>query len=424
MGTNQSAPVQATEPFSIVPCEPKGESKQHVPAAQAPLDDSAVMSRAARLALEAPRLSLVRPGLFVAGHGVQWPPATGATYALINCASEVLFPEDNTPPPHVRPVLALALRDGPTQEMLPFLPRVLAALTQHAPAIVLCHVGVSRSCTMVIAALMCTEGLSYTDAFAVVKGARSVCSPNPGFLCQLLELDSYRQDSAKRPRVYAFVPHGTHDPGTWILSACRVPGGRSFASPSEVHRHPRGVFIYVDATCLHVWVGAAAPASAVADADHELDELYSYVWRETRPPVVVERDGVESAAFRMLVGLTMGTLTYDSHLKEAPPVALTPSIEPAAVPAAAAVVFHVVGALDEDWDQLTEYDSSDLLPHLVGWLHTATTEYVWLGADRPKDCTAESMEHKLRDAGTTNPIEFTQDGAESEAFWEAFESGY
>ena len=50
-----------------------------------------------------------------------------------------------------------------------------------------CQQGVSRSCSVVIAYLMCKEGMTYDDALKAVKRKRSVCKPNVGFEIQLRE---------------------------------------------------------------------------------------------------------------------------------------------------------------------------------------------------------------------------------------------
>ncbi|XP_051556990.1 dual specificity phosphatase 28-like [Myxocyprinus asiaticus] len=51
--------------------------------------------------------------------------------------------------------------------------------------VVYCKNGHSRSATVCVAYLMKQQGLSLADAFQVVKTARSVVEPNPGFWTQL-----------------------------------------------------------------------------------------------------------------------------------------------------------------------------------------------------------------------------------------------
>lgn len=51
-----------------------------------------------------------------------------------------------------------------------------------------CHVGVSRSATLVLAYLMLKQNLTLVEAICVVKDNRGVI-PNRGFLRQLIKLD-------------------------------------------------------------------------------------------------------------------------------------------------------------------------------------------------------------------------------------------
>lgn len=51
-----------------------------------------------------------------------------------------------------------------------------------------CHVGVSRSATLVLAYLMLKQNLTLVEAICAVKESRGVI-PNRGFLRQLIKLD-------------------------------------------------------------------------------------------------------------------------------------------------------------------------------------------------------------------------------------------
>ncbi|XP_078408041.1 dual specificity protein phosphatase 19 isoform X2 [Cetorhinus maximus] len=48
-----------------------------------------------------------------------------------------------------------------------------------------CNAGVSRSASIAIGYLMWENGLSFKDAFSIVKNARQTINPNPGFMEQL-----------------------------------------------------------------------------------------------------------------------------------------------------------------------------------------------------------------------------------------------
>ncbi|XP_029295806.1 dual specificity protein phosphatase 26-like [Cottoperca gobio] len=62
------------------------------------------------------------------------------------------------------------------------------ALSRGGKVLVHCHVGVSRSATLVLAYLMLKHNLSLVEAICAVKDNRGVI-PNRGFLRQLIKLD-------------------------------------------------------------------------------------------------------------------------------------------------------------------------------------------------------------------------------------------
>nr|XP_054587350.1 dual specificity protein phosphatase 26 [Nothobranchius furzeri] len=62
------------------------------------------------------------------------------------------------------------------------------ALSRGGKVLVHCHVGVSRSATLVLAYLMLKQNLTLVEAVCAVKDKRGVI-PNRGFLRQLIKLD-------------------------------------------------------------------------------------------------------------------------------------------------------------------------------------------------------------------------------------------
>ncbi|RQM29543.1 hypothetical protein B5M09_000562 [Aphanomyces astaci] len=379
-------PSSSRDSFGIVPSEPPANADKKLPPQHVNVDDPP--SRKERLAVCAPILSAIRPWLFVAGHGVVWPKQS---HSLINLASEVPFLEDNPPPPHIHSVLTLALRDGATQEILPFLPRVLETVQTQDNVIVMCQQGVSRSCATAIAILMCRESMSYASAFADVKAARDVCSPNAGFICQLMELHAQRQDQAKRPRVYRFVPHALHDLATNVLKPCWLtPHARIHATPAQVRRRSNGIYVYSESPLtVFLWRGQDATDANVTSATTEVHLWYLHLWGETTmPSVIVEREGAESAAFLSFVqpaALDDATIDFDDVSWTEPP--RTRQVEDDLAPSDGLLdssrkpQLRVIESVDdESWELLQEYDSSDLVPNQVGWLHVpGDRDYIWLG---------------------------------------------
>ncbi|KAF0682687.1 Aste57867_25205 [Aphanomyces stellatus] len=467
MGLKSSAPVKQLTPirpsspdhaFAIVPSSKSVSPSSASPSATAtravkqvtpPSYDSPTVytcraslveppSRRDRLAACAPLLSQVRAWLFVAGHGVHWPHTA---FALVNLAAEVPFPEENSPPPHIDRILTLALRDGPTQEFLPFLPRVLAVIDGRAAVIMLCQQGVSRSCAMAIAVLMCREGLPYPAVFAQMKAARDICSPNSGFLCQLMELTAQRADAAKRPCVYRYEPHAAHDATTYVLKSCLHPTTRTQATPRQVCRHPHGVYLYMAPTTVYIWSGRQVNAELGAAADMELRQWYQYVWQEAMPPVSMIQQGNEPAEFLAWVNsqdvakdADEGPVDYgDSEWpkSQTPPrpseTAPKPLHDDVAI-ASPKPQFRVITAADDSWEWLREYDSGDLVSDQVGWLHVpGVCDYVWLGTNHDAAWTNNAIAAKMRAESSpvvTAKIVFVAEMAEPEAFWEMFEAGY
>ncbi|KAI4898826.1 hypothetical protein NFI96_021556 [Prochilodus magdalenae] len=85
--------------------------------------------------------------------------------------------------------------DDPNEDLHRYFDRCADAIRSEADrggrTVVYCKNGRSRSATICVAFLMKHHGLSLTDAFEVVKSARSVVEPNPGFWAQL---ERYEQE--------------------------------------------------------------------------------------------------------------------------------------------------------------------------------------------------------------------------------------
>jgi protein-tyrosine phosphatase len=53
-----------------------------------------------------------------------------------------------------------------------------------------CHMGISRSVTVVVAYLMICRGCNLPTALQIVRAARPIAQPNPGFMAHLRETDA------------------------------------------------------------------------------------------------------------------------------------------------------------------------------------------------------------------------------------------
>ncbi|KAF4076352.1 hypothetical protein AMELA_G00213270 [Ameiurus melas] len=85
--------------------------------------------------------------------------------------------------------------DDPNEDLRAHFDRCADAILSEAArggrTVVYCKNGRSRSATICIAYLMKHQRLSLTEAYELVKSARSVVEPNPGFWAQL---ERYEQD--------------------------------------------------------------------------------------------------------------------------------------------------------------------------------------------------------------------------------------
>ncbi|KAF0743062.1 hypothetical protein Ae201684_002120 [Aphanomyces euteiches] len=424
----------AIVPTSIAPAQPANYRRK----IDGNTEEVLLLSRKERLAIFAPLLSSIRPWLFVAGHEVEWPSAHEAM--LINLASEVPFLESNLPPGHIRPKLDLALRDGPTQELQPFLPRILEAIEETKGAVILmCQQGVSRSCAAAIAVLMCHESLSYEVAFSQVKAARDVCSPNAGFICQLMELAIQKNNKSKRPTVFRFTPHAAHDSPTLVLKPCLVPGTRVLAQPWQVHCYSHGIFLVIATDCIHLWRGRYSLDTDSNAAVDEIRKWYRYVWCDVdnMPHIVVEREGEESDAFHKITQAPPDSIEQgkngfdyeDQSWRKIPDARAVENSKGAPINESECPLkpqFSVLSTIADSWERLNDYDSSDLVPDQVGWLNVPDgPSYIWLGRERESSCTPKAIMKKLGEKvdDQANVI-IVHEGKESAAFWDTFEAGY
>lgn len=75
-------------------------------------------------------------------------------------------------------------------ELLTVLEAMKSTIEKGEGVLVHCAQGRSRSSTVVVAYIMWSRGLHYTDALALVQRARSMAQPNPGFESALRHLST------------------------------------------------------------------------------------------------------------------------------------------------------------------------------------------------------------------------------------------
>ncbi|CAM9400133.1 unnamed protein product [Chrysoparadoxa australica] len=118
--------------------------------------------------------------------------------------------------------LRLNVYDVATEQMEGFLYRAFDTIAQvqarGGRVLIHCSKGVSRSCSVAIGWLMWVTGMQFSEACQQVTNRRSVCQPNPGFQCFLVEWEKRR---ARLPSLlYRIGYHLPHFPQELWLKAC------------------------------------------------------------------------------------------------------------------------------------------------------------------------------------------------------------
>ncbi|XP_062948564.1 dual specificity phosphatase 28 [Cynocephalus volans] len=97
--------------------------------------------------------------------------------------------------------LRVPVLDDPAEDLLAHLEPTCAAIEAAVRAggtcLVYCKNGRSRSAAVCTAYLMRHRGLSLARAFQMVKSARPVAEPNPGFWCQLQQYEEILQAQSR-----------------------------------------------------------------------------------------------------------------------------------------------------------------------------------------------------------------------------------
>lgn len=94
--------------------------------------------------------------------------------------------------------------------------RAVQWLEQHAgskPVMVCCRAGMGRSVSVLIAYLCCVEGMSYSDASALLKERRQGAFPLPGLEITIGKVKEWRRDAKRLAQSFdtsAAVPPPRH----------------------------------------------------------------------------------------------------------------------------------------------------------------------------------------------------------------------
>ncbi|XP_076039956.1 dual specificity protein phosphatase 14-like isoform X6 [Oratosquilla oratoria] len=149
-------------------------------------------------------MSDVYPGIYLGSACVVTPHDlfTRNVKCLVWATPEI----DPVPLPEDLRVVRVYVKDEEQQQISHYFPSVAQAyrkcLDADCSMCVVCRAGISRSATLVLAALMTCSDLSLREAYTIVKAARPIIRPNHGFFKQLVE---YEREIRGRTTV-ALVP--------------------------------------------------------------------------------------------------------------------------------------------------------------------------------------------------------------------------
>ncbi|KAK9807267.1 hypothetical protein WJX73_005991 [Symbiochloris irregularis] len=258
-------------------------------AQQGPLSERAV--RRAKLKQFERHCSEVGPGLFVAGELVaadrEILKAAGITH-VINCIGHIFhnpFPEELT-------YLTLCLNDAIGEDLASLFYLVLdfieGATKQGGRVLIHCSQGVSRSAALAVAHHMWRTGMPYDEATDAIKALRGVVNPNIGFMCQLLNWQTDRQQGREKTQLWSVVPHSKMHGALLVL---RAPNKQMQTALLD----PRGAFVLQTPDTLFLWKGREAAASLVAGALAGIAQLQRYEQASTDVQEV--QDGEEPLDF-------------------------------------------------------------------------------------------------------------------------------
>ncbi|KAJ0406269.1 hypothetical protein P43SY_007057 [Pythium insidiosum] len=392
--------------------------------------------------------------------------ALGITH-VVNCCREITCELPSSRNEHTTiKLLALALRDGVQEDLLPFLyiavDFIEGARRQrdergHGAVLVHCHQGVSRSCAVAIAYVMYHTTMSFQEASAFVKARRAISSPNAAFLCQLIEWErDLAASHSAWNRLYRLAPHAAYDAETFVLKTCyedpssRQPVRLEASGDPRPWLWPGGVFVFVNEQReIVVWRGHQCPSRPELSLDsvkEHISRMLRVLLRlpacATEAPAVVEitsSSTAENASDYDRFGYAeeLSWLTHEhparGSIKSAFETART-ELRPGEATDKSTRVFVLAVEGDEasdaavEWEPLTEYDSDDLTAGdaflVVSWQDEA---FLWLGRDCTVDVSrlAHWGERQLSAiAGPAVSCQLVRQHHETDAFWEAFEAGY
>eukprot|EP00658_Telonema_sp_P-2_P077611 TRINITY_DN7058_c0_g1_i4.p1 TRINITY_DN7058_c0_g1~~TRINITY_DN7058_c0_g1_i4.p1 ORF type:complete len:362 (+),score=77.74 TRINITY_DN7058_c0_g1_i4:424-1509(+) len=348
--------------------------------------------------------------------------------------------------------LKLQLYDAKSEDLSCLFYQIIAfvdaAKEEGGKCFIHCHQGVSRSCTSIIAYLMCRLKLTYEEAFAKTQEARPICNPNTGFICQLLDFHRRMTEPLTQARAYKIMRHAPNVAECKNYCARLVTGeGNSLGSEECVVIHsPTRIFL---------WVGQAAHDECIAAAKVHVQRLQ--VFESAPRSCDMVNAGAESTAFWHAAsegGLdtpvqAAGVAALPSGAPEPKGFELLklnmpadPNPEPASVRGPREPDAPVSKKQDQDlprmygfpdWDEIEMFDTDDLTPDQAFIVLPAgkpiLSLHVWMGEEFVEDFGVQKGAEMagefmaLHRMAPQTEVKLEVEDGESDAFFECFING-
>ena len=246
-----------------------------------------------------------------------------------------------------------------------------------------CMEGVSRSASIVIAYLMWKKQLSFEAASELVRKGRPICSPNAGFICQLLAFGK-RLSGIEQNELLQFRPH-TSDSSLNVL-----------ATVKSDELDPAGVYVTASGSKFDVWKSENSHASD--------DEVVSSIQRHCKVHRI-------SDALISFVSAPPGNLLMKSETLTKSQIA----------PQAPLQQLHISDSELFKFPNLSEslerFDSDDLDCRFVFVLISKKTQaWVWVGSQ------SSQADECFEAVSALSPV-VVHEGRESSDFWDLFPDG-
>jgi protein-tyrosine phosphatase len=256
-------------------------------------------------------ISQVAPCLFVSGGKVAASRDILVEHSIqriVNCCASTIpnyFESDSD-----LKYLGLKLLDAKEENINWFVAKVLCfindGISNHENVLLHCEKGISRSCSFAIAYQMWKYKCNYIDAFSTVQQARSICNPNAGFICNLVELQ-YVLSVAGIPKptfLFRYSSHSKYDPSTPLLKICMDDTNRKLLIPNLKYFKSYAVYAVVPGdgkspSTVYLWRGNEVDDEAVNLAIELLKELCNFIGTDTFIEMV--HQGRETQEFRLHV---------------------------------------------------------------------------------------------------------------------------